>query len=77
MVPRAHGVRMKREQGAARVANALAAPATVSGERRPYATGRKAGKAGEVASREPGDLPSPSGAFAHSLHPDRRAVGAT
>src|SRR3989344_8716794 len=67
---------MKREQGEALVANALAAPATVNGERRPDATDRKVGKAGGASSREPGDLPSKPGAYAHPLNPDHRAVGA-
>src|SRR3990167_6449848 len=57
-------------------AEAMAAPATVNGELRPHATGHKVGKAGEVSNREPGDLPSKPGAYAQSLNPDHRAVGA-
>jgi hypothetical protein len=52
---------MKREHGEAYPigTETVAAPATVSGERRlNYATGDEPGRQGEAETREPGDLPS-------------------
>jgi hypothetical protein len=50
---------IKREHGAARRANAVAAPATVSGEPSAIRATGQPGRRREVRTREPGDLPSP------------------